>query len=103
MTTITKAACCLHNYLKISEARNATSNRPYCPSGYADHEDGDGNLIPGDWRLETADAIRDIGRVGSNTYSQSAADLRDTMMSYFTSSAGVVPWQINDVRSSGRS
>ena len=103
VTTITKAACCLHNYLKISEACSATSNRPYCPPGYADHEDGDGNLIPGDWRLETADAIRDIGCVGSNTYSQSAADLRDTMMSYFTSSAGVVPWQTNHVRSSGRS
>ena len=100
---ITKAAaCCLHNYLKISETSNATSNRPYCPPGYADHEDRDGNLIPGDWRNVTADGIRDISHVGSNTYSQTAAHLRDTMKSYFTSSEGEVSWQINHVRSSGR-
>ena len=103
VTKITKAACSLHNYLKISEACNATSNRPYCPPGYADHEGGDGNLIPGDWRLEAANGIRDICRVGSNTYSHSAANLRDTLMSYFTSSDGAVPWQIHHVRSSGRS
>ena len=81
----------------------ATSNRPYCPPGYAHHEGGDGNLIPGDWRLEAANGIRDICRVGSNTYSHSAANLRDTLMSYFTSSDGAVPWQIHHVRSSGRS
>ena len=84
-----------------SEVYNATSNNPYCPLGYADHEDRDGNLIPGDWRLIAADGIRDIRRVGSNTYSRSAADLCDTMMSHFTSSAGAVPWQIDLVRSSG--
>ena len=101
VTRITKAACCLHNYLKISEANNTTSNRPYCPPGYIDHEDGEGNIIPGDWRREAADGIRDINRVGSNTYSRSAAELRDTMMNYFISSAGAVSWQINHVRSSG--
>ena len=29
VTRITKAVCCLHNYLKVSEASNAPSNRPY--------------------------------------------------------------------------
>lgn len=57
VTKITKAACCLHNYLKISEGHNSTSNRPYCPPGYVDREDADGNLIPGDWRLESAEGI----------------------------------------------
>ena len=80
VTCITKAACSLHNYLKISEARNTTSNRPYCPPGYIDHEDRDGNLIPGDWRQEAVDGIRDIQRVGSNTHSRSAAELRDNLM-----------------------
>ena len=69
VTNITKAACSLHNYLKISEACNTTSNRLYCPPGYINREDQDGNLIPGDWRQEAADGIRDIPRVGSNTYS----------------------------------
>ena len=56
VTKITKATFCLHNYLKISEAQS--SNRPYCSPGYADHEDSAGNLVPGNWRLETADAIQ---------------------------------------------
>ena len=77
VTCITKAACSLHNYMKISEARNTTSNRPYCPPGYIDHEDRDGNLIPGDCQQEAVDGIRDIQRVGSNTHSRSAAELRD--------------------------
>ena len=103
VTKITKAACALHNYLKISEASNASSNRTYCPPGYADREDVDGNLIPGDWRNVAADGIHDIGRIVSNSYSQTAAHLRDTMMSYFSSSDGEIPWQINHVRSTGKS
>ena len=60
MTNILKAACCLHNYLKMSEASNTTSSQLYCLPGYINHEDKDGNLIPGDWRQEAADGIRDI-------------------------------------------
>lgn len=102
VTRITKAACCLHNYLKISEASNSTSSRPYCPPGYADHEDADGNLIAGDWRNVAVDGIRDISHIGSNAYSKTAAQLRDTMKSYFISSQGEVTWQISHVRSSDR-
>ena len=100
VTNITKAACSLHNYLKISEACNTTSSQPSCPPGYIDHEDRDGNLVPGDWRQEAADGIRGISRLGSNTYFRSAAELRDTMMNFFISPEGAVPWQLNHVRSS---
>ena len=103
VTKIIKAACCLHNYLKISEAHNPSSNRPYCPPGYTDHEDGNGNMTPGNWRLEVTGGITDISRTGSNTYTHTAADLRDTIMNYFTSSVGAVSWQISHVRSSGSS
>jgi len=65
--------------LKISKAHSSTSNRPYCPPGYVEHEDTAGNLVPGDWRLQSADAIQNIHSVGSNTCSPSAADLRDTL------------------------
>jgi len=68
----------------------------YCLPGYVDHEDTAGNLVPGDWRLQSADAIQSIHRVGSNTYSPSTADLRDTLMNYFISPEGMVPWQINN-------
>ena len=54
VTCITKAVCSLHNYLKITEASNTASNRPYCPPGYTDQEDRDGNFIPGDWRQEVS-------------------------------------------------
>ena len=49
VTKITKAACCLHNYLKMSEAANQGSR--YCAPGLIDQEDRFGNHIPGDWRL----------------------------------------------------
>lgn len=103
VTKITKATSCLHNYLKISEVSSNVSSRQYCPPGYVDHEDRDGNLIPGDWRNVVADGLQHIPRVGSNSYSQTAAHLRDTMQDYFASPAGTVPWQINHVRDSGKS
>ena len=56
-------------------------------------------LIPGDWRQEAVDWIRDIQRVGSNTHSRSAAELRDNLMNYFASPEGAVPWQLNHIRS----
>ena len=101
VTKITKAACCLLNYLKISEARNPSYQHYYCPPGYTDHEDLSGNVIPGDWRLQHADGMCSIPRVGSNTFSRSAAELRDTVMDYFMSSHGSVPWQIKHVCSFG--
>nr|CAI5829731.1 unnamed protein product [Callosobruchus analis] len=43
MTTV-----CLHNFLR----RNKQSRNVYTPSGTFDEEDGDGNLVPGNWRIE---------------------------------------------------
>ena len=99
VTLITKAACCLHNYLKISEASNPLSRRPYCPPGYVDNEDQGGNVHLGEWRSVSAEGIQDITRVGSNSYSRSAAELRDFFKEYFMSSTGSLPWQLNHIRS----
>ena len=41
---ITKAAVCLHNYLR------QTNSASYCPSGFVDSEDGSGDIRPGEWR-----------------------------------------------------
>ena len=46
---IVKACICLHNYLRL------TYNAHYLPVGFVDHEDGHGDIIPGDWRKETTD------------------------------------------------
>ena len=83
VTRITKATCCLHNYMKITEASSASSSRHYCPPAYSDHEDRSGNLVPGDWRNVAAEALQSLNRVGSNSYSQSAAHVRDVIKDYF--------------------
>ena len=95
---ITQAACALHNYIKISEAHDPASIRLYCPPGYVDHEDIHGNIIPGDWRHDN-DGLDPITRVGSNRYSKSASDLHDTLMAYFNSTDGAMPWQQNHISS----
>ena len=82
VTMITKAACCLHNYLKISETHSPASQRHYCPPGYTDREDQDENIVLGDWRLQHADGFQEIRRMGDNTFSHSAAEIRDTTMNY---------------------
>ena len=102
VTKITQAACCLHNYLRISEINNPPSARFYCPPGFVDVEDNDGNVIPGDWRSEISpSALQSVQRTGSNTYSRSASDLRDSIMTFMTTPQGEVPWQYAHVRSHG--
>ena len=103
VTRITKATCCLHNYMKITEASNAPSSRHYRPPAYSDREDRSGNLVPGDWRNVAAEALQGRNRIGINSYSQSAAHLRDAIKDDFLTPQGAVPWQIDHVRSSGRS
>lgn len=56
VTKFTKAACCLHNYLKICDIRSTSgsqNSQQYCPAGYADHKDSMWNFIHGDWRTES--------------------------------------------------
>jgi hypothetical protein len=101
VTKITKAACCLHNYLKISEMRSPANVARYCPVGYVDHEDTLGNFVPGDWRSDMMDStcLNRISQLGSNTHSRSAASMRDTFKHYFMSSSGELQWQYRHVRS----
>ena len=102
VTKITKAACVLHNYLRISDIRSSSlSSRQYCPPGYVDHEDSLGNFIPGDWRLEVGQnaALTTVSRMGSNTFSHSSASMRNTFKQYFTSPSGEIEWQYRHVHS----
>lgn len=91
--TITRAACCLHNFLQRGIS---PSDQMYCPPPFADHIDSSGNIVPGDWRLE-ADPTGNflpLGRCGSNMYSTSAGHIRDAYANYFVT-AGRVHWQDN--------
>ena len=92
VTLITQAACVLHNYFKISESRNPPSTRHYCPPGYADHENLQGIVTPGDWRNSQSTALTPLATSSGNRYSDSAGSLRLTLSKYFLSD-GELPWQ----------
>ena len=85
--TYTKAAIALHNYLRTEESS------VYCPAGFIDGEDGDGNVVSGYWREEgSSGALAPIGPAGSNHHSRSAATIRENFCNYFNSLAGEVSW-----------
>ena len=42
-----KACVVLHNYLRVHESS------VYCPKGFVNGEDGEGNIIQGQWRQQT--------------------------------------------------
>lgn len=99
---ITQAAICLHNYLKQTE------NAMYCPTGFVDSFDSSGNIVPGEWRSivssctdGNASAIQDLPRPRGSRYSNSAHEVRESLLSYLNSDQGAVPWQWDYVRSRG--
>ena len=60
----TKAAIALHNFLRCTESS------VYCPVGYIDGEDGEGNIINGSWRddAQSVTNMKPIGKTSSNRY-----------------------------------
>ena len=99
ITKVVQAACALHNYLKITEALSPPSAQYYCPPGFIDQEDRQGNVIPGNWRSEGDNGLQSVTRVGSNRYSSSDKQSRDDLAEYFNASAGELPWQQGHVTS----
>ena len=91
----TKGAICLHNFLRTNESA------VYCPPGFGDYEDSNGTVVPGEWRQSVGNGLRRIGQQGGNRYSRSAGDVRESLASFFLTTAGKVPWQYEHVRSTG--
>ncbi len=104
-----KAAVALHNFLRCTESA------VYCPTGYVDGKDGEGNMIRGSWKndAETATGMTAIAMTGSNRcvlfnlssisklycrYSKSASETRSSFKDYFNGSVGQVSWQYQHVR-----
>ena len=83
----------LHNFLRTTESL------VYCPPGFTDMEDSDGNVVIGTWREDSSSqGLEDIRGAGSNYHSLNAAKIRDTFSNYyFTSSHGEVSWQYQHV------
>ncbi|XP_011686432.1 PREDICTED: uncharacterized protein LOC105449129 [Wasmannia auropunctata] len=72
------------------------TRRNYCPSTYVDHDNENGDIIPGAWRIEENQrGLQRIKRTGSNNPARKAAQFRDTLCDYFISEAGeeAAPWQ----------
>ena len=92
---ITKAACCLHNYLLLKNKTLVAEEQYYCPPGYTDHEDRRGNLSNGRWRSSAKDqsGLRPLGRTSTNAYAKEAAMIREKLKNYFVSARGQLPWQ----------
>ena len=84
---ITLTCCILHNYL-------------YTPAESMDREDREDpeshQVIFGEWRQEVCSSgMQPLGKQGSNNYSASAKEIRDSLCTYYNSTAGAVPWQNN--------
>ena len=95
---ITEACVCLHNYLGLTE------NASYIPAGFVDTETANGEITPGDWRLEVGrgEALGPIGRLAANNYGADAKETRLAFCRYVNSQQGSVPWQLAHVTNTGR-
>lgn len=89
---IVQATVVLHNYIKEFEDCKPKNERKYCPSGFVDYIDEQGQVHLGLWR-EDQQHIRPITRVGANNYSRNIRENRDKLCDYFVSPEGSVPWQ----------
>ena len=99
---VTKAALCLHNYLR------QTDNATYCPSGFIDSEDSTGNIIPGEWRNivrkdSNAGALQHLRKARGCRINTSVIKIRDEIKDYLNSEEGQVHWQWQHVRKTGGS
>lgn len=88
---IIKSTVCLHNFIKINDDKSQ-----YITPGYVDYENRNGEIIYGTWRneIESQNALGEISRTGSNTFTRNAGQIRDEFSCYFNEE-GAIPWQWN--------
>ena len=89
----TKACIALHNYLRQTE------NASYCPSGFVDVEDGNGNIKLGEWRSQVAEnsALINLRNVRGSRPKEDATKMREDLR-YYLNNDGAVDWQLKYVR-----
>ena len=61
------------------------------------------NLVPGSWRISDEDenGLRSVGRQGSNFFGKDPSAIRYDLTAYFRKPQGEVPWQLNQISSTG--
>lgn len=96
--TIVKATLVLHNFLQKSEEEIPTEERRYCPTGFVDTVDEEGNLRLGTWRdVGMGDGLLPVAPRASNNSSRKFQDMRNNLADYFFSDEGSVSWQMKHV------
>lgn len=86
---IISACCMLHNFL--IEQKSVT----YCPPGYLDRLNEDGEIVEGEWRkrIATDSLFHTSLQAGSGRISDYAKYVRETLKDYVNSKIGELPWQ----------
>ena len=78
------ACLALHNYLHLTE------NAKYIPAGFADPEDSNGNIVPGDWQKDMQSgnsALEEIASPCGSRAKKLALDIRDALKDYLNREA----------------
>lgn len=91
---IVQATIVLHNFLQNGEHDLPPEDRKYCPTGYVDYYDENGELHEGSWRLE-GNNLNSVRRLGANNATNRAKSNRDKLADFFVSKEGWVSWQDN--------
>ena len=86
----------LHNYL------NQTDNPRYTPAGFIDLEDSTSEIIVGQWRKNITNNLQEILPVRNSRYQGNALEVWETFAEYFISESGLVSWQWDYIRRTGR-
>jgi hypothetical protein len=95
--SIVRACVALHNFVQKSEDDIPLSRRRYCPTGYTDYFDANGELHLGAWRDEGV-GLNSVRRLGSNNSSRIVQSIKDTLSRYFMSDVGALCWQYRQIR-----
>lgn len=88
-STVVLACCVLHNFCRGQ--RCAT----YCPPGFGDVVDVNGDVVDGAWRTEDMPLL-DIEATANRNAAATAIDVRDIYINYFNEE-GAVDWQDHHV------
>jgi len=79
-----------------------TENAYYCPVGFADNQNGNGDIQPGHWRAlvrnNSSSLLSDLKNVRRSRYSDGAIDVRNSLKEYVNSPDGCLSWQLDHVR-----
>jgi len=95
---IISAAVCLHNFI-IKKEEHIIGFQSYCPPGYVDYYNENGDVVPSSWRDENiSGCITQLNRVGSNRPATIAMKQQDTIAAYLISNQRQISWQWKVVR-----